>query len=353
MNGKDFTSTDLIAYCSYISTWEDESDDNINKIIAEHRALRAVPDKDPSVAVTNVIGDLESCASTLVTEIIAGNAAQITADAAALAAFWSFGTSLVILAVAEASVVADHLLVADKSKELNQKLEHADVKIAGQIDTKVKDYITRWKNNNKLIASKATTGLDTRHCRAILFQFMLHVECKEVLTAASFKKFAGVVRRFYHSNEIQAVYDALDDLHLSDKSNNAVKAYWKAFKAAIPSTSLSYDFARDLSITVLNVATRGGRRAIEQIAEEEGIAIDAVAEGIWDIMSGLGKFVIVLAVGWAIIDVFVNVVQIVHILDRYEALKDKLETDFKEHYIQFYKGVVETAKAYRSIQIKQ
>ena len=156
MNGKDFTSTDLIAYCSYISTWEDESDDNINKIIAEHRALRAVPDKDPSVAVTNVIGDLESCASTLVTEIIAGNAAQITADAAALAAFWSFGTSLVILAVAEASVVADHLLVADKSKELNQKLEHADVKIAGQIDTKVKDYITRWKNNNKLIASKAT-----------------------------------------------------------------------------------------------------------------------------------------------------------------------------------------------------
>jgi hypothetical protein len=57
MNSQDFTSTDLISYCNYIRTWEDEIDGNIDKIIAEHRALRAVPNDDPTAAVS----DVEAC----------------------------------------------------------------------------------------------------------------------------------------------------------------------------------------------------------------------------------------------------------------------------------------------------
>ena len=83
-----------------------------------------------------------------------------------------------------------------------KKMSTVDVDIAGQINPQVSQYVDRYKKNNNLIASKAMEGLDTRHCRSILLQFIAQVSkaTSNQLTPDNFRKYAALARQLYQSD---------------------------------------------------------------------------------------------------------------------------------------------------------
>lgn len=120
-------------------------------------------------------------------------------------------------------------------------MKTVDTDISAKIDDDVHKYIVLYKANNDLIASTAPKGLDTRTCRSLLMQFMAQVHKDNgKLDAAGFKKYAESARILYNSSEINVVYNALDILKFSAKTDTDVQKFLEYLKGLdYPATELS------------------------------------------------------------------------------------------------------------------
>ncbi|KAF5608234.1 uncharacterized protein FSUBG_4770 [Fusarium subglutinans] len=342
-------STDLEAYLNYMLTWEDETDDNINAIITEQSLFLSVGTYDSTTAVSTEFSTLVSLAETLAAETVAADAIQIAADVAAVASIWSFGISMMIFAEAEITALLLSADISSKSTELNNKMATVDTDISAQINDQVSQYITQYKTNNVLIASKATEGLDTRHCRSILLQFVAQVQrhTGNQLNADNFRKYAHVARQLYESKEIDAIYAALDTLYLSDQTEADLTQYMDTIKGLGLNTALL------TSIHLFSVAFMANRLSVandtlRNVCIEGGMDPDMVDVSAFEMLDGLGKLVVVVGAVMSVADAVMQIIDIVDVVEQAENLRDAIEGKFQTNYLNFFNGISEASQKYNN-----
>jgi hypothetical protein len=341
------SSTDLITYLNYISTWETESDENIDPIISEHDQFVNLGDFSSDGAVDSEFATIVSLAHEVRDLTIAADATQIAADAAAVAAIWTFGLGMAAFAALEAAEYIERGVISSKSSALTTKLSTADTDISAQISEPVKNYIAIYKSNNNLIASKAPTGLDQRTCRSLLLQFLAQVQRKTTLTAANFKLYAGSARILYNSDEINRVYDALDTLNLSDRTDQDVSQFMNVLSGLdYPATELS--LVRNFCIAIMFNRLGVAQATIEAQAEAAGIPLEEVEASAFGTMSAAGKFVTVVAVVMSVVDVIFQILDIVDVVEQCEKMCDDLNGTIRQSYKSYFNGIKTSSAEYRA-----
>ncbi|KAF3918647.1 hypothetical protein AA313_de0204767 [Arthrobotrys entomopaga] len=340
-------STDLITYLNYISTWDTESDENINKVINEHNIFVGLGDFSPDSAIDKEFNTLDNLATTLRNETIAADATQIAADAAAIASIWSFGLGMAAFVALEASVAIQKNSISRKSTELNQKLTTVDTDISSQIGDDVHRYIIQYKDNNNLIATKAPVGLDTKACRSILMQFMGSVERRNhKLDASLFKKYAESARVLYNSSEINKVYDALDELNLTEKTDADIKKLMNVIDGA-NFGGLPLQIIRGLAITTMYYKLNIANKKIQVNAKEAGWEVAEVESSAFGMLDCVGKFIAVVAVIASVIDVVLDIIDIANVVEQTREMQKKLNGPIKESYKSYFKGIRDASVKYK------
>jgi hypothetical protein len=342
------SSTDLITYLNYISTWETETDENINSLISEHNLFLNLNSFDSDSVVENEFGVLVDLADEVRNKTIAADVIQIAADAAAVASIWSFGLSMAAFAVLEAEEVIARAVISSESGELNDKLSTIDTDISSQINPNVNSYIVQFKANNNLIASKAPAGIDTRTCRSLLVQFMAEVQRRNrTVDAAAFKKYAESARILYNSSEINKVYDALDVLNLSDRADPDVKQFMGVLAGLdYPAELLS--FIRNFSIGIMAYKLKIANDTIETQAKAAGLPVEEVESDVFGLMDAVGKVATVTAVAMSVVDVVLQIIDIVDVVEQCNKLCEELGSTIKDSYKSYFSGIMTAAQQYKA-----
>lgn len=340
-------STDLITYLNYISTWETESDGNIDPLISEHDQFVNLGDFDSDGPVDQEFKIIYDLACKVRDLTVAADATQIAADAAAVASIWSLGLGSAAFVALEAAELIEQKVISSKSTELNNKLTTVDTDISALISDKVKNYISIYKSNNDLIASKAPKGLDTRTCRSNLLQFMAEVQRNTTLDASNFRMYAGSARLLYNSDEINKVYDALDTLNLSKRTDADVAKFMNVLAGLdYPKTALS--IVRNFSIVIMFNRLGVAQKTIETQAKAAGIPVEEVEASAFGTMSAGARFVTVVAVLMSIIDVFFQVLDIVDVVQQCKRMCDELNGPIRDSYKSYFNGIKVAAALYKA-----
>jgi hypothetical protein len=341
------SSTDLITYLNYISTWETESDENIDPLISEHNQFVNLGDFNSDSAVDSEFNTINGLACEVRDLTIAADATQIAADVAAVASIWSFGLGMAAFAALEAAEIIQQKVISSKSTDLNNKLTSADTDIAAQIGDSVKSYITIYKSNNNLIASKAPKGLDTRTCRSNLLQFIAEVQRTTTLDAANFRKYAGSARILYNSDEINKVYDALDTLNLSGRTDADVAKFMNVL-AGLNYPKMQLSLVRNFCILIMFNRLGVAQATIKAQAEAAGIPLEEVEASAFGTMSAAAKFVAVVAVVMSVIDVIFQILDIVDVVKQCDRMCDELNTTVRGSYKSYFNGIKTAAAQYKA-----
>jgi hypothetical protein len=344
-------STDLKTYLNYMSTWDTESDDNIDSIIKEQTLFVQVGDFDSDPAVESEFDELKSLAMEVRDLTIAQDALKIAADAAAVASIWSFGLGMAAFAALEAAEIIDGKFISDKSNKLNNKLTTVDIDISKKINPNVDAYVAQYKLNNNLIASKAPAGLDTKTCRADLLQFMAQVQRRAgKLDAVTFRKYAESARIVYDSTVINQVYDALDELNLSGKTDADVQKFmntlvgWAAPVAATVGTEL----VRGVSILILKNRLNIATKTIETAARDAGLPVEEVGVSVFEAMDAVGKFAAAVVVIVSVVDIVFNILDIVNVVEQCDKMCTALDGKIQTNYKSYFNGIRSASKSYKA-----
>tara|TARA_R110002126_G_C10490915_1_gene504540 strand:+ start:3101 stop:4345 length:1245 start_codon:yes stop_codon:yes gene_type:complete len=340
-------STDLMTYLNYMSTWDTESDENINKLITEQRLFISLDNFDANKAIDDVFDVLIKSANEVKKETIAADSIQIAADAAAIASIWSFGLGMAVFASLEASEVIMKKDISSKSKALSDKLSTVDTDISSKIDGRVHQYVTQYKANNEMIALKATAGLNVTACRASIMQLMATVQKKShKLDAETFRKYAASARLFLKSKEIEDVYDALDNLNFSEKTDediNKVMAVLKNLKCTPEQLHMIQDFSLGIMFYKLNISTN----RIKAQADAAGLPVEEVEGTAFEAMDAVGKFAASIVVIMSVVDMVFSVLNIVDVVKQCDKMCDELRTRIKESYKSYFEGIKEASQKYK------
>ncbi|KAH6632104.1 hypothetical protein F5144DRAFT_649563 [Chaetomium tenue] len=321
-------STDLMAYLNYMSTWDSESDDNINKVISEQQLFASVGSFSSDDAINAEFDTLTGLATT------------------------TFGLGMTAFAALEAAEAIERKVISDKSKELNEKLKTIDTDISARINKDVNLYVTQYKANNNLIASKAPKGLDTRRFRAILMQFMAQVhKAKGTIDIATFKQYAESARTLYNSAKINDVYDALDKLNLSDKSDDDVKQFI-GFLKGLDFNSTALTIIRNVSIAIMAYKLNIANKKIANLAKEAGLEVPEVEESAFGMMDAVGKFVAVVAVVMSVVDTVLDILDIVDVVEQTKKMCDELDGSIKDSYKAYFDGITKASQQYNAAMDK-
>ena len=332
-----------------MSTWDSETDVNIDSIINEHNLFVNLGDFSADSVIANEFSTLVGLADTLRDETIAADAVQIAADAAAVASIWSFGLGMAAFAALEVTEQIQQHYIAAKSDELNTKMQSIDTDISSQINSNVNNYITAYKANNILIASKAPKGLDTRTCRSLLMQFMAEVEKDTKKTGAldipTFKKYAEAARAVYNSNEMTNVYDALDKLSLSGQTDADVKQCIKSI-VGLPFDTTALSLVRGFTIAIMYGKLRIAENTIRENARAAGLDGAEVETNVFEALDGVGKFVTVVAVIMSVVDTVLRIIDIVDVVKQTNAWVEKLDGPIKDSYTLYFNGIKTASQSY-------
>lgn len=341
-------STDLISYLLYMSTWDGESDNNIDPLISEHNQFVNIGDFDSDTVVNGEFETLTGLAMEVRNLTIAADATQIAADAAAIASIWSFGLGMAAFAALEAAEYIEQKVISSKSTALNNKLTTADTDISVAIGDQVKNYVAIYKANNNMIASKAPTGLDTRTCRSLLLQFMAQVERKTTLTADNFRKYAESARLVYNSSEIQQVYDALDTLNLSNRTDADVKQFMEALAGFTFPGKEAISLVRNFCIAIMFYKLKIATDTIREQAEAAEIPLEEVNATVFETLDAAGKFVAVLTIIMSVVDVIFDILDIVDVVEQCDKMCDELNGTIKQSYLDYFNGIKIASAAYKA-----
>jgi hypothetical protein len=343
-------STDLITYLNYMSTWDTESDENIDKLISEQNLFVNLNDFESDSAVDSVFNAINDLACEVRDRTIAADATQMAADAAAVASIWSFGLGMAAFVALEAAEQIEKAVISSKAKELNEKLTTADADISSRIGQNVADYVAKYKENNNLIVSKAPKGLDTSTCRANLMQFMAEVQRNGKLDAATFRQYAESARIVYNSDEINKVYDALDKLNFSAKSDADVKQFMNVLAGLTlpPNAKFGLTLVTSMSIAIMFYKLKIANATIKAQAEEAGLPVEEVDTNAFEAMDAVGKFAAGVAIVMSVVDVVLNIIDIVDVVEQCKKMCDELNTTIKTSYKSYFNGIKTAAQQYRA-----
>jgi hypothetical protein len=341
-------STELITYLNYMSTWDTESDENIKKIITEQQLFASLGDFPSDAAVDAEFGVLTDLATTLRDATVGADATQIAADAAAVAAIWSFGLSMAVFAVLEAGEAIEKKVISNKSAELNGKLKTVDTDISARINPNVNLYVMKYKENNDLIMSKAAKGMDTRSCRSVLMQFMAQVHRNDKsLTVDGFKKYAESARKLYNSTEISGVYDALDKLNMSAKSDADVQHYM-GFIQGLNFSSTTMTIVKQVSFAIMLYKLNIANKTIKECAKAAGLEVAEVEQSAFGMLDACGKFAVGVTAVMSVVDTMLQIIDMVDVVEQTKTSVDALNGSIKTNYKAYFNGIKEASKQYNA-----
>ncbi|KAF7537317.1 hypothetical protein G7054_g3845 [Neopestalotiopsis clavispora] len=342
-------STDLITYLNYISTWETQSDANIQAVIDEHNLWLALGDFDSDDAVNQEFNTLVGLVTDVRNETIAADAIQIAADAAAVAAIWSFGLSMAAFVALEAAEAIDKDVISSKQGDLNNKLKTVDTDIAAIIGDKVNLYVTAYKANNTMLMANPPAGLDNKTVRALLLQFVAQVQkFTGQLNVANFKQYAASARLLFASDEINAVYDALDKLNLSAKTDADIQQFLSFLKGLTFPDSQWLTIVQGLSIAIMSYNLNIANKTIEENAKAAGFEVEEVESSTFGMLDAVGKFVTVVAVVMSVVDVVLDIIDIKDIVQQTNQMVDSLNGSIKQSYLDYFNGIKDSSNAYNA-----
>jgi hypothetical protein len=343
-------STDLITYLNYISTWETESDANIDQLISEQTLFINLDDFESDSAVDEEFKTLYDLACDVRDRTIAADATQMAADAAAVASIWSFGLGMAVFLALEVTEKIEQAVISSKSKELNNKLTTVDTDISSKISPNVATYVSKYKQNNNLIIGKAPKGLDTQTCRANLMQFMAEVQRKSgKLDASIFKQYAESARILYNSDEINKVYDALDVLNFSAKSDADIKKFMNVLTGLTlpPNAEFGLSLVRGMSFLILTYKFNIANARIRVQAEEAGIPVEEVETSAFEAMDAVGKFTAGVVIIMSVVDIILNIIDIVDVVNQCKKMCAQLNGPIKASYKSYFNSIKTASKQYR------
>jgi hypothetical protein len=340
-------STDLSTFLNYMSGWTGGTDQDIQSMIDEHNLFMSLGDFNSDAAIDTEFNTLVKLATTVRDETIAADALQISADAAAVASIWSFGLGMLAFAALETTATLLRATISSQSKDLNHKLTTVDSDIASLIDPKVFQYIAAFKANNNIMASKQATGMDGQTCRSILLQFMAQIEMAGGnLDVATFKQYANSARMLFKSEEIKAVYDALDKLNMNQKSDDNLKDCIDAIKGFTFGGSTALTLVRYGSIGIMankmNIATKKLAQ-YNEAAEFVGLEKES---SVFKMMDCWGKFFAGIAVIASVADAVLEIIDITDVVKQSGKMVDELNGKIKTSYKEFFNSIREAAKHY-------
>ena len=345
-------STDLMVYVNYMANWDNGTEEQIQPLIDELNLFKNLGDFKSDSAVNSEFKTLISLAKTVRDETIASDAIQMGSDAAAVASFWSFGVGMAVFAGLEATNLALKKEISKKSKQLNNKMAKVDTDISKKIDQDVYAYIADYKKNNNLISSQSPKGLDLQEARANLMQFMAQVEKRYKdqggLTVANFKALAASARLAFDSDEITKVYDALDELNLSNKSQEDVNKLMDTLKGIdLPGRDV-IALIQGLSISVVGQKMSVTKEKLQAACKEADIPAEEYENAAFGMMDAVDKFSAGVAVAMSVVDVVMDIIDIVDIVKQTKKMVDKLEDTIEPNYKSFFNGIKESSKAYNA-----
>ncbi|KAL8792557.1 MAG: hypothetical protein Q9195_004856 [Heterodermia aff. obscurata] len=347
-------STDLYAFLNYMSGWTGGTDEDIQSLINEHNFFVSLTDFNSDAAIDKEFNTLVDMATTVRNETIAADAIQISADAAAVASIWSFGLGMCAFVALEASAVILRAKISSQSKQLNEKLTTVDADIAALIDPKVFQYITTYKANNNIIVAKQAKGMDAQTCRSILLQFMAHIELAgDKLDVATFKQYANSARLLFNSDEVKAIYNALDKLNLSKKSDDDLKNCLSSIKGFVWGGSTALTIVRFASIGIMANRMKVATKKLAEFNETAEILGEVKETSVFKMMDCWGKFFAGVAVIAAVADAILEIIDIVDVVKQSQKMLDDLNGKIKTSYKDFFNSIKEAAKHYNEATKKK
>ena len=347
-------STDLFTFLNYMSGWTGGTDENIQSLIDEHNYFVSLGNFDSDAAIDTEFNKLVDLATKVRDETVAADALEIGADAAAVASIWSFGLGMAAFATLEFTALILRAVSSSQSKDLNNKLTTVDTDIATLIGPKVYKYIDTYKANNNIVAAKQATGMNGQTCRSILLQFMAQIEMAGgTLDVATFKKYANSARMLFNSEEIKAVYNALDKLNMSPKSHDDLKNCYDSIKGFKFGGSMAFTMVRISSVFIMahkmNVATK---RLAEHNRNAEIVGAEKETS-VFKMMDCWGKFFVGIAVISSVADTVLEIMDIVDVVEQSKKMVDDLNGKIKTSYKDFFNGIKDAATHYNEAITKK
>lgn len=343
-------STNLITYLNFMANWESQSDADVQKVIDEQRLFVQLGDFESDSIVDDEFKTLIDLATVVRDETVEADVEHIAADVAAVAAFWSFGLGMAAFVYLQANEMLLRADISKKSGGLNTKLKTVDTDIASKISSKVYDYVKKYKANNDVIKAQDPKGVGLREARSNLMQFMSHVDRrykgKGGLTVKNFKQLAASARLAYNSKEIDKVYDALDELNLSKKSQADVAKLVNTLKGLNFTHKNILTLIQGLSFAIAFHKMSIAKNTIEECAKAAGLPVEEVESSAFGMMDACGKFTAGVAIVMSVFDVYLSILDIEDIVEQTKKMVDELNDTIKPNYKSFFNGIKESAKAY-------
>ncbi|KAF8307320.1 hypothetical protein DL93DRAFT_2088042 [Clavulina sp. PMI_390] len=329
-----------------MSGWTEASDKDIQSVIDEHNLFVSLDNFNSDTTVDTEFNTLVGLATDVRDETIAADALHITADAAAVGAIWNFGFGMVVFTIAEGTAAGLQVHISSKAHELNKKLMTADADIAAGINPKVSQYVSAFKANNSMVADKRPRGMDAPTCRSILLQFMAHIELAGAkLDVATFKQYAESARTLFNSKEIEAVYNALDKLNLSAKSDDDLKKCKDSIKGFSFGGTVALHIVRTVSFIGMAKSLSNAGKKLAKNKELDDL-LEFKQESAFKMMGSWGKFFAAITVIASVADAILDIFDIAAVLEQTKKMVDELNGDIKTNYKEFFNSIRSAAEHY-------
>ncbi|KAF6785040.1 hypothetical protein CSOJ01_15661 [Colletotrichum sojae] len=171
-------------------------------MIDEHNLFVSLENFDSDAAIDTEFNTLIGLATTVCDETLATDAVQISGNAAVVGCIWSFGVGMMVFAAIATSAIIKKDVVSSKSTDGPEP----------QADNRRHRYRSSYRSQGlECMAQIAIAG--------------------GKLDVATFREYANSARLIFNSKEIIAVYDALDHLNMSRKSDADLKNCMDSLKA--------------------------------------------------------------------------------------------------------------------------
>jgi hypothetical protein len=177
---------------------------------------------------------------------------------------------------------------------------------------------------------------------------MAAVERNTTLTAANFRTWAGSARRVYNSTEINAVYDALDTLNLSQKTDADVAKFMNTLAGFQFGGKTEISLVRNFCIAILFYKLKIATQTIREQAEAAEIPVEEVDATVFETLDAAGKFVAVVVVIMSVVNVVFQILDIVDVVEQCQKMCDELNGSIKQSYLDYFNGIKTASAAYKA-----
>lgn len=339
----------LDGYLNYIVSLSDATDEDLHNLVSERDKFTRIGEVEYESAVDSVFGAILDDARQLEKEQIEKECVKLAEDATAVAAIWTFGLSMAAFAELAETELALNAAIKMKENNLYTKLSNADMDMASKIGQNMHDYIDLYTGKNKtFFQTQGARGTTVQDARAYVYSFFDYVATNGGLGLVNIRKYIGVARLTLDDPHLIDIRDALDQLQLSDKSPEDIKTAINKIQDSKLNV-LYLGFARAFTLAIFKNKMNLSHNEIQTAIKASDITPEEVDSNVLENMDAIGKVMAGMTIALSIVDSFLNIYNIVEIVDRYKKQVSVL-TDAQNMYKDYYKHLTDASKQYITSQ---